>query len=144
MYLEDNCVIGSNAQVLDGAVVASNCIIAAGSIIPPGSKLHSGFYYSGSPATKTRELTQPEIASIADTANDSAELALDHSFECSKVYKQIIEDEEMYEDTMARDEEEYSRESGIDADYLNQGAPGHIFDTTLSKPERAHELEEKK
>merc|ERR1711862_11032 len=108
--------------------------IAAGSVVPPGSKLKSGFYYSGSPATKTRQLTQPEIASIADTAKDFSELALDHSWECSKGYKQIIEDEEMYEDTMARDEEEYSREAGVDADYLGQGSPGHIFDSTLSKP----------
>jgi len=138
--IEDKSIIGSNAQVLDGAVVASNCIVGPGSVISPGTKLESGYYYSGIPATKTRALTKDEIASITSSAKDTAELALEHAWECSKDYKQIIDDEENHQDAFERDDEIYSKDAGVDADVLDQGAPGMIFDTTLSRPDRINEL----
>merc|ERR1712151_1245591 len=78
--------------------------------------------------------------SITTSAKDTAELALEHAWECSKDYKQIIDDEENHQDATERDEETYSKDSGVDADVLDQGAPGMIFDTTLSRPERINEL----
>jgi len=141
--IEDKSIIGSNAQVLDGAVVSSNCIVGPGSVISPGTKLESGFYYSGIPATQTRPLTEEEIASIPTTAKDTAELALEHCWECSKDHKQIIQDEENYEDAQERDEELIAKDPGVDAEVENQGAPGMIFDTTLSRPDRINELNQK-
>ena len=40
--IEDNCLIGMGATVLDNAVVASGCIVAAGALVLSGAKLQFG------------------------------------------------------------------------------------------------------
>lgn len=138
--LADDVVIGASAQVLDGAVVESQVVIAPGSVVTPGTVVTGGHLWSGSPAKKIRELTPDEIKSISESAEDLSALALQHAFECDKDYKQLAEDEELYDDEQERDLDYWKRdEGGDDGDVLGQGAPGRIFDSTLSHPERAVE-----
>lgn len=142
--LMDSCVIGESAQVLDGAIVESNSIVGPASIVTPGTKVASGELWAGSPAKKVRVLTAEEIAGILTTATDTNALANLHAFECSKDYKQSLEEEE------ALDIEEYLDESHPRApprdpsDVLGQGHPGRIFRSTLSHPEEIFKQESKK
>ncbi len=134
--LENSCVIGESAQVLDGALVHSNSIIAPGAVVSPGTEVPSGEYWAGVPAKKVRALETEEMAKIFDRALETAKHAKLHAFEASKDYIQLAKDEEDYVDLQERDETYLPREVGPDpADVLGQGSPGIIFDTTLSHPE---------
>lgn len=66
----DRVLVGIQATVLDNVVVEPDVIIAAGSLVPPGKRLESGFLYMGTPAKKVRELTEEEIKSIAQNAEN--------------------------------------------------------------------------
>ena len=68
--IEDRVLIGIQSTVLDEAIIESDVILAAGSLVPPGKRLESGFLYMGSPAKKTRELTDDELASISKHADN--------------------------------------------------------------------------
>ncbi len=48
--IEDTCLIGMGAIIMDKAVVRSEVIVGAGSLVPPGKELESGYLYMGSPA----------------------------------------------------------------------------------------------
>lgn len=66
--IHDRVLIGIQTTVLDGAVIHPDVILAAGSLVPPGKELESGYLYMGSPAKKSRKLTDEEIQSIKDNA----------------------------------------------------------------------------
>ena len=68
--IHDRALIGIHATILDEVVVESDVIVAAGSLVPPGKRLESGYMYMGSPARKKRELTDEEIASITEHADN--------------------------------------------------------------------------
>jgi carbonic anhydrase/acetyltransferase-like protein (isoleucine patch superfamily) len=66
--IHDRVLIGIQSTVLDGAIIHSDVILAAGSLVPPGKELESGYLYMGSPAKKSRKLTDEEIESIKQNA----------------------------------------------------------------------------
>lgn len=68
--IHDHVLVGIHATVLDEAVIHSDVIIAAGSLVPPGKELESGYMYMGSPVEKTRKLTDKEIDSIPQYAEN--------------------------------------------------------------------------
>src|SRR6056297_4310283 len=68
--VHDRVIIGIHATILDEAVIESNVIVAAGSLVPPGKRLESGYMYMGTPAKQVRELTDEEIASIKEHADN--------------------------------------------------------------------------
>jgi|APSaa5957512535_1039671.scaffolds.fasta_scaffold01334_9 gamma-carbonic anhydrase len=53
--LENNCMIGMQATVMDGAVVESGALVAAGALVPPGKRVKAGELWAGSPARRVRE-----------------------------------------------------------------------------------------
>jgi carbonic anhydrase/acetyltransferase-like protein (isoleucine patch superfamily) len=59
--IEDFCLIGMGAIVMDKAVLRDRIIIGAGSLVPPGKLLESGFLYVGSPVKQIRLLNQNEL-----------------------------------------------------------------------------------
>ena len=139
--LKDYSFVGSGAQILDGATVGSNSIIEAGAIVSPGTSVPDGEVWSGSPAKMVRKVTKEDIESITDSSEDVAELAALHAAECAKDYQQVAKDEEDYDDEMERSEDYWQRDSALaDDDVLGQGAPGRIFDSTLSNPEEGLKL----
>lgn len=134
--LKDYSLVGSGAQVLDGSTVGSNSIIQAGAIVSPGTTVPDGEVWSGSPAKLVRKVTKEDIESIVDSAEDMAELAALHAAECAKDYQQIAKDEEDYQDAEERSDDYWQRDAPLAGDdVLGQGAPGRIFDSTLSNPE---------
>src|SRR5690554_1513356 len=68
--IEDRVLIRINATILDKAVIESDVIVAAGSLVPPGKTLKSGYMYMGSPAKEARKLSDEEIKSIRNYAEN--------------------------------------------------------------------------
>ncbi len=62
--IEDACLIGMNATVLDGAVVGRESMIAAGSLVPPGKVVEPGSLWMGNPARFVRRLSEREIEQL--------------------------------------------------------------------------------
>jgi gamma-carbonic anhydrase len=60
--IDDECLIGMGAIVLDGAVIAPQCLIGAGSLVTQGSKIPEGSLVYGSPAKVIRKLSKEERA----------------------------------------------------------------------------------
>ncbi len=56
----DYCLIGIGAIILDNAVLEDYVMLGAGALVPPGKVLQSGYLYIGSPAKKTRALSDKE------------------------------------------------------------------------------------
>ena len=52
--LEDNCMIGMQATVMDKAVVESGALVAAGALVAPGKRVGTGELWAGSPARRLR------------------------------------------------------------------------------------------
>ncbi|MFT6068505.1 MAG: carbonic anhydrase/acetyltransferase-like protein (isoleucine patch superfamily) [Bacteriovoracaceae bacterium] len=59
--VEDNCLIGMGAIVLDGARIGKNSVVAAGSVVSPGKVFPEGSMIMGSPAKVVRELRPEEL-----------------------------------------------------------------------------------
>lgn len=58
--IEDYCLIGMGAIVLDGAHIESQVMLGAGSLVPPGKRLESGMLYVGAPVKPVRRLSDEE------------------------------------------------------------------------------------
>jgi carbonic anhydrase/acetyltransferase-like protein (isoleucine patch superfamily) len=61
-------LVGMGAIVMDGAVIPDDVMLAAGCLVSPNKILESGFLYVGSPAKKSRELTENEKAFLIHSA----------------------------------------------------------------------------
>jgi gamma-carbonic anhydrase len=68
--IHDRVLIGIHATVLDRVIVESDVVLAAGSLVPPGKKLESGYMYMGVPVKQVRKLTDEEIFSIRENAEN--------------------------------------------------------------------------
>lgn len=66
--LEDACLVGIGARVLDGAVVESGAQVGAGAIVPPGMRVPSGQLAFGIPAKVVRALSVTERDAIREIA----------------------------------------------------------------------------
>jgi carbonic anhydrase/acetyltransferase-like protein (isoleucine patch superfamily) len=62
--IEDECLIGMGAIVLNGAHVGTGSIVAAGTLLVEGQKVPPRSLVMGSPGKVKRLLTQAEIAGI--------------------------------------------------------------------------------
>lgn len=69
--IEDGCLIGMGATVLDNAVVGTGCIGAANALVLAGSRLEPGGVYAGVPARRVKEVTPQQRQEIIErTARD--------------------------------------------------------------------------
>jgi carbonic anhydrase/acetyltransferase-like protein (isoleucine patch superfamily) len=62
--LEDTCLIGMKAVVLDGAVVKRHGFVGAGAVVAPGKVVGEAELWLGSPARMIRKLSAREIESL--------------------------------------------------------------------------------
>ncbi|CEK09570.1 gamma carbonic anhydrase family protein [Legionella hackeliae] len=67
--IEDFCLVGMGALILDGVYIEHHVMLAAGSVVPPGKRLQSGYLYLGNPAKAIRLLTSDELANLEYSAN---------------------------------------------------------------------------
>ena len=73
--VQDRCLIGMGAIILDGAVVETGAMVAAGALVPPGARIPAGMLAMGSPAKVVRAVTAEEDASTDDSAAQYVALA---------------------------------------------------------------------
>lgn len=66
--LEDACLVGIGARVLDGAVVESGAQVGAGAVVTPGMRVPSGQLALGVPAKLARPLSEAEREGIREIA----------------------------------------------------------------------------
>src|SRR5438552_13097252 len=67
--IDDQCLIGMGAVLLNGSHVGTGSIVAAGSLLVEDMKVPPGSLVMGSPAKVKRALSQAEIAGIKDYAD---------------------------------------------------------------------------
>jgi len=66
--LEDACLVGIGARVLDGAVVESGAMVGAGAVVAPGMRVPAGMLALGIPARVARSLSDLERDNIGEIA----------------------------------------------------------------------------
>lgn len=71
--IEDNCLIGIGARVLDGAHVTANSIVAAGSLVKEGFVVPERTLVAGVPAKVVRDLSDTEVLKITGIAEHYVE-----------------------------------------------------------------------
>jgi carbonic anhydrase/acetyltransferase-like protein (isoleucine patch superfamily) len=62
--LEDVCLIGMHATVLDGARVCRHAMVGAGALVTPGKVVGTGELWLGNPARCVRRLSDREIEQL--------------------------------------------------------------------------------
>jgi len=62
--IEDACLIGMRATVLDGALVRRHAMIGAGAVVTPGKVVGEGELWVGNPARCVRKLTAAQIEQL--------------------------------------------------------------------------------
>lgn len=76
--IRDGCFIGMRATIMDDVVVESGAMVAAGALVTPGKIVPKGELWAGSPAKRFRELTEAEVAHIAESAENYVRLASEY------------------------------------------------------------------
>lgn len=76
--LENDCFIGMRATIMDDVIVESGAMVAAGALVTPGKRVPRGELWAGSPAKKFRDLTEAEVAHIAESADNYSRLASEY------------------------------------------------------------------
>jgi carbonic anhydrase/acetyltransferase-like protein (isoleucine patch superfamily) len=76
--IEDECLIGMNATILDGAVIGAQSIIGAGALVTKGTKIPPGSLVLGAPAKVVRALTDNEKAALRESAEKYIQVAAAH------------------------------------------------------------------
>ena len=66
--IEDACLIGTSATILDGAVIGRESIVGAGALVTGGKVFPPRSLILGSPAKVVRQLTDEEVAELYASA----------------------------------------------------------------------------
>jgi carbonic anhydrase/acetyltransferase-like protein (isoleucine patch superfamily) len=78
--VEDRCLIGMGAILLNGCHIGTESIVAAGSLVPERVTIPPRSLVMGSPARVKRTLTDEEVASIVTSAESYVRYRLDFLF----------------------------------------------------------------
>lgn len=73
--VEDACLIGMGARVLDGAVIGPMSLVAAGALVLEGFEVPEGMLVAGLPARVKRPLTEAERKNLLQSAQNYLEYA---------------------------------------------------------------------
>ncbi|MSO29814.1 MAG: gamma carbonic anhydrase family protein [Acidobacteria bacterium] len=79
--IEDRCLIGMGAILLNGCVVGTGSIVAAGTLVPEGMVVPAGSMVMGLPGKVRRALTPEEDASITWYADNYVRYRLEFQSE---------------------------------------------------------------
>lgn len=77
--IEDRCLIGMGAILLNGVRVGADSIVAAGTLLPEGFVVPPGSLVMGSPGKVRRSLEDAEVASIRGYAGRYVQYRLEYS-----------------------------------------------------------------
>jgi len=76
--IEDECLIGMSATILDGAVIGAQSLVGAGSLVTKATKIPPGSFVLGSPARILRALEPDERAALRNSADKYIQVAAAH------------------------------------------------------------------
>ena len=76
--IEDACLIGMSATILDGAVIGKESIVGAGSLVTKNKKFPPRSLIMGSPAKLVRELNDEEVKELYASASRYVEFKKDY------------------------------------------------------------------
>lgn len=76
--IENRCLIGMGACLMDGVVVERGAMVAAGALVTPNKRILAGQLWAGSPARFMRALKENELAELEESARHYAELAAEY------------------------------------------------------------------
>ncbi|MFI9823468.1 gamma carbonic anhydrase family protein [Streptomyces sp. NPDC052013] len=79
--VEDDCLVGMGATVLNGAVIGAGSLVAAQALVPQGMVVPPGSLVAGVPAKVRRELSEEERQGVTLNGTMYAELAKVHRTE---------------------------------------------------------------
>jgi len=82
--IEDECLIGMGAVVLDGARIGARSIVGAGAVVTPGTIVPPGSMVLGAPAKVTRALREDEQRAIRGWAEKYVEVSKAHALRAAK------------------------------------------------------------
>jgi len=74
----DECLIGMQATILDGASVGAQSIVGAGALVTKGTQIPEGSLVLGSPAKVVRALSDKERASLKGMADKYVIVSREH------------------------------------------------------------------
>ena len=66
----DNVLVGMGAIILNGAKIGANSIVGAGALVTQGKVFPPNSLIFGSPAKRIRDLSEAEVQSIRDNAEE--------------------------------------------------------------------------
>src|SRR6266849_429299 len=73
--IQDECLIGIGAVILNGAKIGTGSVIAAGAVVPEGSEVPAGSMVMGVPAKVKRPLSEEERERFRQNARHYVEAA---------------------------------------------------------------------
>ncbi|MDJ0317269.1 gamma carbonic anhydrase family protein [Arthrobacter antibioticus] len=76
--IEDDCLIGMSATIMNGAVIGAGSLIAGGAVVLEGAIIPPGSLVAGVPAKVRRELNAEELESVRVNATNYVALARKH------------------------------------------------------------------
>ncbi|WP_328497729.1 gamma carbonic anhydrase family protein [Streptomyces sp. NBC_00414] len=76
--VEDDCLVGMGATILNGAVIGAGSLVAAQALVPQGMRVPPGVLVAGVPAKVKRELTAEEQEGVSLNGTLYVELAKAH------------------------------------------------------------------
>jgi len=76
--IEDECLIGMRAVVLDGAVIGHGSIVGAGAVVPKGLQVPPGSLVLGLPAKVARPLRPDELTAGRELAEKYVQVMMAH------------------------------------------------------------------
>lgn len=76
--IEDECLVGMNATVLDGAHIGKQSIVAAGSVVPVGTVVPEGSLFAGVPGKVKKILSVHQRSSLKILAEKYLSVARAH------------------------------------------------------------------
>jgi len=76
--IQDCCLVGMHATVLDGAVVKRHAFVGAGALVAPGKVVGEGELWIGNPARCVRTLSETEIEALHYSARHYVDVKNDY------------------------------------------------------------------
>ena len=81
--IEDCCMIGMGAIIMDDAVIGTGSLVGAGALVPPNMKVPPKSLVVGMPGKVVREVNNEEYKMIIERSQEYIELASIHQKETS-------------------------------------------------------------
>ncbi len=78
-HIEEKCLIGMGAKIMNEAKIGSGTIIGAGAVIPEGKKIPQNSLVLGAPGKVVRDITAEEREKMKERIEEYIEMSREHA-----------------------------------------------------------------